>query len=134
MLADTSVLHRVGRHPVVADRVADLRRAGRLWTCSIVTLELGYSAQGGTEWWVLADAQRTLQQAPMGPDVLSRAIQTQGLLADRGWHRVKLADLLIAAAAEAAGIGVLHYDADFDLIAAVTGQPTEWVVERGTID
>jgi hypothetical protein len=29
---------------------------------------------------------------------------------------------------------VLHYDADFDHIAAVPGQPTEWVVERGSID
>jgi hypothetical protein len=29
---------------------------------------------------------------------------------------------------------VLHYDADFDLIAAVTGQPTEWVVPAGLAD
>jgi hypothetical protein len=28
---------------------------------------------------------------------------------------------------------VLHYDHDFDLIAAVTGQPTEWVVPAGSI-
>jgi len=28
---------------------------------------------------------------------------------------------------------VLHYDADFDRIAGVTGQPTEWVVEQGSL-
>jgi hypothetical protein len=29
---------------------------------------------------------------------------------------------------------VLHYDADFELIASITGQPTDWVVPRGSID
>jgi len=38
-----------------------------------------------------------------------------------------------SAAAEAAGLTVLHYDHDFDLIAEVTGQPVEWVVPRGTV-
>jgi len=41
---------------------------------------------------------------------------------------------LIAAAAEENGLAVLHYDADFDLITRVTGQPCEWVVPAGTID
>ena len=39
----------------------------------------------------------------------------------------------ICAAAEAAGLVVLHYDHDFDLIADVTGQQTEWIVPGGTI-
>lgn len=43
-------------------------------------------------------------------------------------------DLLIAAAAESLGLTVLHYDADFDRIAAVTGQPCEWVVPAGSVD
>ena len=42
-------------------------------------------------------------------------------------------DLMIAAAAEAHGLTVLHYDADFDRIAKVTRQPTEWVVPRGSV-
>lgn len=64
-----------------------------------------------------------------------RAIEVQGALARRGQHRaVSLADLLIAAAAEAAGIPVVHDDADFDLIAEVTGQPVRGVVPRGLID
>jgi len=41
---------------------------------------------------------------------------------------------LIAAAAEANALIVLHYDADFDRIAAVTDQPVEWVVPAGSID
>ena len=37
------------------------------------------------------------------------------------------------AATEAAGIAVMHYDSDFDRIAAVTGQPTEWVAPAGSL-
>jgi predicted nucleic acid-binding protein len=42
-------------------------------------------------------------------------------------------DLLIAACAEARGVAVPHDDADYDLIASVTGQPTEWIVPRGSL-
>jgi predicted nucleic acid-binding protein len=49
-----------------------------------------------------------------------------GLLADRGQHRApSISDLLIAATAEIARLTVLHLDKDFDLIAAITGQPIE---------
>jgi predicted nucleic acid-binding protein len=58
----------------------------------------------------------------------------QGDLVARGRHRsAGAADLLVAATAELAGLTVLHYDADFDVIADVTGQATEWVVSRGTV-
>jgi hypothetical protein len=29
---------------------------------------------------------------------------------------------------------VLHYDADFELVAEITGQEHEWIVPRGTAD
>ena len=45
-----------------------------------------------------------------------------------------LSDLLIAAVAEAESLTVLHYDADFVHIAFATGHPTQWIVERGSID
>ena len=70
----------------------------------------------------------------MDQSVLDRAVDVQDELADRGQQRgAKIADLLIAAAAEAAGLVVLHYDHDFDLIAGVTGQPVEWIVPAGTV-
>jgi predicted nucleic acid-binding protein len=34
-------------------------------------------------------------------------------------------DLIVAATAELAGLTVVHLDKNFDLIAEVTGQPTE---------
>jgi predicted nucleic acid-binding protein len=44
---------------------------------------------------------------------------------------VGLPDLLIAAVAEREGVTVLHYDSDYDHIAAVTGQRIQWVLPRG---
>jgi len=62
-----------------------------------------------------------------------RALQVQRLLAQRSQRGRKIPDLLVAAAAEALDVGVLHYDSDFDLIASVTGQRCTWVVPAGTI-
>jgi hypothetical protein len=45
-----------------------------------------------------------------------------------------MVDALVAAAAEARELVVLHYDADFELVAQVTGQAHEWVVPRGSVD
>jgi predicted nucleic acid-binding protein len=60
------------------------------------------------------------------PAIEARAVEIQMLLADRGQHRApSIPDLLIAATAEIARLTVLHIDKDFDLIAAITGQPIE---------
>lgn len=56
------------------------------------------------------------------------------MLAERSQHRaVPLPDLLVAACAERAELTVLHYDADFDRIAALTNQPSQWIVPRGSV-
>jgi len=63
-----------------------------------------------------------------------RAAAVLAELADRGLHRaVGIADLLIAACAERSGLIVLHYDSDYERVAAITGQPTEWVAPRGSV-
>ena len=63
-----------------------------------------------------------------------RATEVMGELALRGNHRsARIPDLLIAAVAERASLVLVHYDEDFDRIAEVTGQVTEWVVPRGSI-
>jgi predicted nucleic acid-binding protein len=71
---------------------------------------------------------------PMTQQTLDRAVAVQDALAEQSQQRgAKIADLLIAAAAEAAGLVVLHYDHGFDLIAEITGQPTEWILPAGTV-
>jgi predicted nucleic acid-binding protein len=41
--------------------------------------------------------------------------------------------LLTAAVAEHNGALMLHYDADFERIAATTGQPHAWIAPCGTV-
>jgi predicted nucleic acid-binding protein len=43
-------------------------------------------------------------------------------------------DLLVAAIAESNEVTLVHYDRHFDAIAKVTGQPTEWIAPRGSLD
>lgn len=68
------------------------------------------------------------------PDaVWDRAWEVQELLTDNGLHRsVKVPDLIIAAIAEHHGVSIMHYDHDFERIAAITQQPVDWVVPAGT--
>jgi len=83
----------------------------------------------------LADvASAALPPEFLGKLRLVPAVAVQDALVERSQHRgAKIADLLIAAAAEAAGLVVLHYDHDFDLIAEITGQPMEWIVPAGAV-
>jgi hypothetical protein len=65
------------------------------------------------------------------PAIEDRAVEVQLALAERGHHRAaSIPDLLVAAIAERSELTVLHVDKDFDLIADVTGQPVERLVER----
>lgn len=59
----------------------------------------------------------------------------QAALARRGHHRAAgVVDLITAATAEHYAATVLHYDSDFEHIASVSRQHTEWVVPRGSVD
>lgn len=131
---DASVWNRLNR-PDIADRVRALLEVGVLSISDQARLEVLFSARDGREYTAMTNELSALPTTPGGHRVWKRALQVQGLLAEQGGlhHRsVKIPDLLVAASAEAAGDIVLHYDEDFDRIAGVTGQPTEWVVPRGT--
>jgi predicted nucleic acid-binding protein len=77
---------------------------------------------------------KVFEQVETTAEHVRRAKQVQRLLASKHQRGRKLPDLLVAAAAEANGLAVLHYDADFDLIAGVTGQSCEWIVPAGSVD
>ena len=132
-LADTSTLARLHHDDVLA-RVGPLFVSGEIARCGIVDLELLYSVRSARHHAEVRGEQATLPAVPMVPGTFDRAAEVQAALAEAGKHRaVAIPHLLVAAAAEGAGLAVLHYDEDFDLIAAVTGQRTEWVVAAGTV-
>jgi hypothetical protein len=133
-LADTSAYTIARRSPTAESRLRRLAADGSLATFVTVDLELGYSARDPREHQGIARVRDQLVQLPCADEIALRARAVQALLAVRGQHRAAgVMDLLTAAAAEHYGASVLHYDADFDHIATVTGQPTDWIAARGSI-
>lgn len=132
-LGDTSALARMARAEV-ATRLVPLLESGLIARCTPTDLEAGFSSRSPTSHLAMREDRATWPFVPMDQHVLDRAVAVQDVLAARSQQRgAKIADLLIAAAAESAGLVVLHYDHDFDLIAEVTGQPTEWILPAGTV-
>jgi predicted nucleic acid-binding protein len=130
-VVDTSVLTRL-RHRAIRAALEPLAAGGQIARAGISDLEVGFSARNLGEWTHLSDALEAFSLIETDVTHMRRARQVQRLLAARGLRGRKVPDLLIAAAAEGNGLAILHYDADFDLISRVTGQPSEWVVERST--
>lgn len=133
-LVDTSAVARIAQQRVGA-RLAPLLEAGLVARCTFTDLEAGVSARDGAGWRRTRQARSVWPLVPVDQPVLNRALDVQGALADLGLHRtVKIGHLVIAAAAEQVGLAVLHYDRDFDRIAAVTRQRVDWVVPPGKAD
>lgn len=135
LCVDTSAWHRSG-HPSLAERWRSELADDRLGLCDQARLEILWSARSPDDYEALAEELEALVQIPTTGATFARAIQVQRRLAHTGGlhHRsVKIADLLIAAAAEIAGATVWHYDEDFERIARITGQPIEWVAPRGSL-
>lgn len=107
-LIDKSALARM-QLASVREKIAPILEAGEAATCAVIDLEILYCARGFDDY---------------------EKVRERRALA---YHRVPIPDLIIAAAAERAGLVVLHYDHDDDLIAGVTGQPCEWVAPRGSL-
>ena len=126
-LVDKSALVRLGESPDTVQWAQRIQR-GLVRITTMTRLEVGYSARS----W--QDARSMVARPPLSampveyltPAIEDRAVEVQLLLAGQGQHRApSIPDVFIAAAAELAGLTVLHLDKDFELIAGITGQPTE---------
>jgi predicted nucleic acid-binding protein len=128
-LIDKSALVRLAASPDAADWTSRIQR-GLVRVSTVTRLEVGYSARSADDLRA-SRASPPLASLPveyLTPAIEGRAVEVQGRLADRGQHRApSIPDLLVAATAELAGLTVLHVDKDFELIATLTGQPTERV-------
>jgi predicted nucleic acid-binding protein len=133
-LVDTSALARRQTRDEIRAVLDPLLRQGQVATCGTVDLETLYSASSPKNYRATARSLAGMPRAPLDEQCVQRALEVQAALAERSQHRaVQLPDLLTAACAERAGLTVLHYDADYDRIAKVTSQPTQWVVPRGSV-
>ena len=128
-LIDKSALVCLAGSPDAAEWASRIER-GLVRITTVTRLEIGYSARSSR------DLRAGLRQPPVSampvehltPAIEDRAVEVLTLLAGRGQHRApSVPDLIIAATAELAGLTVLHFDKDFDLIAGITGQPVQWL-------
>ena len=135
-LADTSAWTTSAKDLELRRRFDDSVAAGEIATCHAVVFELLHGARNGTEFSETRTMLEYLPLCPIGQREWRRALGVYEMLAHQGGmhhRRVNRADLLIAAAAESADVTLLHYDADFDVIAAITGQSTRWIAPRGSL-
>jgi predicted nucleic acid-binding protein len=132
-LVDTSVLTRIGR-AAVREAIEPRVERGELARAGISDLEVGYSARSAEEWDQIAEALEAFHLIETTAEHVRRARQVQRGLAAKHQRGRKIPDLLVAAAAEVENLAVLHYDTDFDRIAELTGQRSEWVLPAGSID
>ncbi|MFI5004050.1 MAG: PIN domain-containing protein [Solirubrobacterales bacterium] len=135
LIADTSAWARAS-HPFVRDLWAAALRGGQIATCSIVTLELLYSARDRQELATLETEQALLRDIPVAVSAQRAAI---GALRDlaaggSGKHRVPIADALIASAAQESGVDVLHYDHHYDRLAKALSFTSVWIAPAGALE
>ncbi len=127
---DTSVLILRERDEEVGAWFRQRLLADELAVCDLVRLEYLFDARNGAHYGELREALGALHAIAIEPPDWARSLAIQHALAQQtggGQRAVKIADLIIAASAERAGLELIHYDADYDRIASITGQPARWV-------
>ncbi|HEY0392276.1 MAG TPA: PIN domain-containing protein [Solirubrobacterales bacterium] len=122
------------RFPELASWFNAAVEAGLVLVCDLVILELTRLAPNEHRAHEVADRLAAFEAIPMPNRLWAQARQTQLALAANGDHRrVPPADLLLASAAEDAGVALVHYDRDYERIAAVSGLSHQWLVSDGTL-
>jgi predicted nucleic acid-binding protein len=122
------------RFPELAEWFNAAVEAGLVLVCDLVILELTRLAPNERRAREVASRLASFEAIPMPGGLWGRARETQLALAASGdYRRVPPADLLLAAAAEEAGVALVHYDRDYERIAAASGLRHEWLVPYGTL-
>jgi predicted nucleic acid-binding protein len=138
LLLDNSAWARLD-HPSLAqaraDEVAALLEHGRLAVCLPFLLEAGYSARTGADHVALISDLLALPRFRIDEKVEDRALDAQRQLARVGYHHMPPVDVIVAAVADTHGLGILHYDGDYDLLAEKTDLSYEsvWLADRGSL-
>lgn len=139
LLLDNSAWARLDLPSLPAARrtqVAEMIEADEIAICTPFLLEAGWSARDPDDHDELLSDLLQLPRCAITPEVENTAIDAQRDLARRGQHRsASPTDLLIAACAHHNGLGVLHYDRDYDLLLAHTKLrfESQWLAVAGAL-
>lgn len=102
--------------------------------CDLVVLELVRLTPNHSRAKEVAERLEQFESVPMSPGIWTRARELQRALSDNGDHRrVPPVDLLIGAAAEQAGVPLVHYDRDYERIACVSELRQHRLVADGAL-
>ena len=123
LIADTSVWAKLGRaSPELVADFGAAALAGLIVGSPIVMLEYLHDAKTGTEFQERDALFEQVRTVPVTASVCQAALGALRELSGRsdGYHRVGLADALIAATAQESSVNVLHDNpGDFDKLAEV---------------
>jgi len=138
LLLDNSAWARLNAPTLAPQRVGEIALAletGRLAVCLPFLLEAGYSARNAAAYEELLDELVALPLLAIDRQVEQRALHAQRQLARVGHHRLPPVDVMLAAIADRYDVGVLHYDADYDVLSQKTDLVFEsaWLAPRGTL-
>ncbi|WP_330266075.1 PIN domain nuclease [Streptomyces griseorubiginosus] len=126
-LIDTSALARVLLRQAT-ETWEQRMAAGLIALCDLTELEVLYSARSAKDREAVQARLDQFTWCPMPDGIYRRARVVQRELTTKGEQRSAGAvDLLVAAAAEEAGLVLLHHDPDFETIARTTGQPVRMI-------
>jgi predicted nucleic acid-binding protein len=122
------------RFPELATWFNAAAEAGLVLVCDLVILELTRLAPNEGRAREIADRLSAFEAIPMSNALWSQARRTQLALAANGDHRrVPPADLLLASAAEDAGVALVHYDRDYERIATASALRHQWLAPDGAL-
>ncbi len=138
LLLDNSAWSRIVAGVLDDERAATVAgwiEQRQIATCLPFLLEAGYSARSAANHKEIVTALDAFPRIALTAAIEAQAIRTQHELAAVGHHRLAPIDLMIAACAHDAGVGVLHYDRDYDILAEHTSLDfgSEWVAPPGTL-
>jgi len=139
VLIDHSAWSRLTLGVVEADREEEIARMfedGELGVCTPFLLEAGFSARGPRDHWRTVERFSGQPRYSIDRMAEERALDAQAQLVRAGHHRLPIVDVMIAAIADRHGVGVLHYDSDYEVIRERTDLRFEsvWLAPRGSLD
>lgn len=121
------------RFPELAEWFNQAAAAGLVLVCDLVVIELVRLAPNEQRAKEVADRLAAFESVPMPSEIWGDARSLQQSLASGGDHRrVPPADLLLAQAALHASVALVHYDRDYERIAAVSELDHRWFVPDGS--
>lgn len=132
VLADTSTWMQARRDTRARDLLLGAIERDDIRWCWPVRYELMVDARGSEG---IAAVERTLEglrEIPVDRSVQRAVLTTMRELAaggSHGAHRFPLTDLTVAAAAQNAGVGILHFDQHLERLGDHLGVAAHWISE-----